>query len=64
MIYSLGFSYIGITMDDPYKHKTLDKSFVTDEGERILVNADTNPMNMIIDSFPIKTLYFTYFRES
>ena len=59
MIYSLGFSYIGITMDDPYKHKTLDKSFVTDEGERILVNADTNPMNMIIDSFPIKTLYFT-----
>ena len=57
--YSLGFRYIDVTMDNPYNNTKLDNSFITKEGLRILVNVDTSEMNMIMDSFPIKTLYFT-----
>lgn len=58
-IIPLSFSY-PFVLDYPYKNKgSLDKRFINDEGNRLVVLLDRSPIHKLISEFPVKTLFYT-----
>lgn len=54
----LSFTYPSITMDNPYKNKSIDDNFVNSEGNRMLVQLEST-MHTIVEKFNSKTILFT-----
>jgi hypothetical protein len=63
-IIPLGFNYPSIELDFPFKNKTsLDDRFISEGGYRILAIIDKSHLHNLIDSYDIKTLFYTTIQD-